>query len=634
MRSKSEKIINNYTLINSRCRLDSYFSDLPSISLFHQPTFQYRVYNELSSEQSTSLLASMFSLSARELHNDKSNIRKSALDPSRFYKIASTSVHTQLQNCGDKPPPLVLLQTLIITTYYELVSGVRGIAWRSLGAAIRIAYELRLHLVDLPLKLSPTTTDSDSVDAWIAKEERRRAWWTLWELEVFATFIRKSPLGMNLKQHATLLPVDDTCWFNGEKSPSCFFEPDPVLRWKALKKSDNESGRAWFIVINSFLSDAHYLTNASVPLEFSNKYESTFYTRHHSTSKQRTRQASKLAVLDNCVSCFDMSLPPHFRFRSERLSSPSLGQNKTDAYRKNSERQTIHAMIHLAKIMILHTDCFHHSYRDAESKGGISVFSNTETSPLLDESNSYSNSLWARYLLAAENVVGIVRNSPTDHIRYRHPLLVNTFWIIAAIQLVQGTFAKTDSEKVLAKSNFELLCLTLAQHEQYWSTSPVLLQNLKKLRRSLDNMRGYVVSQPTLTFQPSVARHAFEQESTPSAVSMTLFNMGTELIRPQYGDHNLNNDSSSICTAWEESEQGNMTNCIQQISSIMADEGNFSLDSAGNVNDASLGDLHSDVTLDLSMDAIFSEIWHSSQLDNLFAGGNILEPRMCPENML
>lgn len=419
----------------------------------------------------------------------------------------------------------MLLQTSILTTYYELVSGVRGIAWRSLGAAIRIAYELRLHLIDLPLKLSPTSTDSDSVDVWIAKEERRRAWWTLWELEVFAGFIRKCPLAMDIRQHATLLPSDDTRWFKGEKSPSCFLEPDPVLRWKTLKRSDNEGGRAWFIVINSLLNDAHFLTNASVPVDNFGEEDSTSYAPHHSTSKQMADQASKLAVLDNCISCFEMSLPQQFRFRPEHLRSSSFRQNKTDTHKKESEKQSIHAMIHLAKIMILHKNCFRRNDQDGESNGGISVFSNAETCPLQDEFSSHSNSAWSRYLLAAENVVGIVRNSSIDHIRYRHPLLVNTFWIIAAIQLVQGTIAKTDSEKILAKSNFELLCLTLTQHEQYWGTSPVLVHNLKKLRRSLDNTRGCTVSESALTVQSSTARYS-------TAVSKILFKMDTQANMP------------------------------------------------------------------------------------------------------
>ncbi|KAL7920229.1 hypothetical protein ACQKWADRAFT_322405 [Trichoderma austrokoningii] len=509
-------------------------------------------------------------------------MQRSVLDPSKFYKIASTLIHTQLQNCGDKPPPLVLLQAFIITTWYEMVSGVRGIAWRSLGAAIRITYELQLHLVDLPLKLSPTNTDSDSVDIWIAKEERRRAWWTLWELE-----------------HATLLPVDETCWFNGEKRPSCFFEPDPVLRWKVLKKSENESGRAWFIVINSYLNDAHYLTNASVPVEASSAEDDLpSYARYHSASKQRKGQASKLAVLDNCISCLEMSLPQQFRFCSERFHSSSLDENTTNTHRKDSEKQTIHAMIHLSKIMILHKDCFRHKPWGAESRDDIGIFSNRETSPILGEFSSHSHSIWPKYLLAAENVIGIVRNTSTDHIRYRHPLLVNTFWIVAAIQLVQGAFAETDCEKILAQSSFELLCLILIEHEQYWSTSPVLLQNLNKLQRSLDTMRGCGVSQSTLVSQPSAARHSLEPESTPNA------------IRPQHADYNLNNDGSSNIRTWKEIGQSNITDRIQQANNA-ANEENLPLDIIGNLNDASFDDLDHIFKLDMSMDAIFSEMWHS-----------------------
>lgn len=197
---------------------------------------------------------------------------------------------------------------------------------------------------------------------------------------------------------------------------------------------------------------------------------------------------------------------------------------------------------------------------------------------------------------------------------------------------MQGTFAKTDSVKILANSNFELLCLTLTQHEQYWNTPPVLLYNLKELRRSLDNMRDCVASQPTLTSQSSAARHSPEHELTPSAISMTLFNMGTQLIRPQHGDNKLSNDGSSICTAWEESDQANMTDCIQRTNTT-ADEGNFSFDSSGNVDNATLENIHHDLTTDLSLEAIFPDIWHSSQLDYVFNDGDILEPHMYPENI-
>ncbi|KAF3066908.1 Fumarylacetoacetate hydrolase domain-containing protein 2 [Trichoderma lentiforme] len=513
--------------------IDLYFSDLTSVSLFHRPTFQQRINSELDPEQSTALLASMFSLSARHLCNDRDDTRKEVLNPSKFYEIASNLVHKQLRNCGDKSPPLFLLQAFIMTTYYELVSGVRGVAWRSLGAVVRIAYELRLHLVDLPLKLSSTKTDTDPVEVWMAKEERRRAWWTIWEFEVFATTIRKCPLGMDPEQHATLLPVDDKFWFNGEKKPSCFFETDPVLRWKELKNSDNESGRAWFIVINSFMRDAHALSNASVPVDSSSGEDTRSYGGNRLTSNRENGQdierASKLAVLDNCVSCFKLSLPQNLRYRSEHLfSSPSSGQDQMYARRIDSEKQTIHAMIQLARIMILHKDCFRNDDRALSREDDTTGFSNTAPSSWPGESNSHTNSVWSRYLDAADNV------------------------------------------------------------------------NLDKLQSTLSSIRAHVVSKSSAMNQPSAAPHSPEEEFTPHV----------------HGDTSLKNNDSSLCKDLGESEQSNATDCGQQID-MTSCEGNFSLDSGDYVCDASLDGSNLDLTLDLPIDTIFSEIWQNSQQHDL-----------------
>ncbi|QYT06329.1 Fungal_trans domain-containing protein [Trichoderma simmonsii] len=599
--------------------IDLYFSDLTSVSLFHRPTFQQRINSELDPEQATALLASMFSLSAKHLCNDRDDTRKEVLNPAKFYEIASNLVHKQLRNCGDKSPPLFLLQTFIMTTYYELVSGVRGVAWRSLGAVIRIAYELRLHLVDLPLKLSSTKADMDPIEVWMAKEERRRAWWTIWEFEVFATTIRKCPLGMDPEQHATLLPVDDKFWFNGEKRPSCFFEKDPVLRWKELKNSDNESGRAWFIVINSFMRDAHSLSNASVPVESSSDEDTGSYGGNRLTSNQRNGQdferASKLAVLDNCVSCFTLSLPQELRYRSEHLFSSPSSQDQMYARRRDSEKQTIHAMIQLAKIMILHKDCFRNDYRAVEREDDANVFSNTTSSSWPGESSSHPNSVWSRYLDAADNVVSIVRNASIDHIRYGDPLLVNTFWIIAAIQLVQRTFAKTRSEKVMAQSSFDLLRLTLIQHEQYWNTSPVLLQNLDKLQSTLSSIRAHVVSRSSAVNQSSAAPRS------PEAFTPHV-----------HGDTSLKNNSSSVCNDLEASGS-NATDCVQQIDMLDC-EGTFALDSGDYVCDASLDGSNLDFALDLPIDTIFSEIWQNSQQNDLCTVDDILGPYIYPDNLL
>ncbi|KAL7952640.1 hypothetical protein V8C34DRAFT_318869 [Trichoderma compactum] len=492
------------------------------------------------------------------------------------------------------------ITAFIVTTYYELDSGLRGVAWRSLGAVIRIAYELRLHLVDLPLKVSSTKTDLDTLEVWMAKEERRRAWWTIWEFEVFATTIRKCPLGMDPKQRATLLPVDDKFWFNGKKLPSCFFEADPVLRWKQLKNSDNESGRAWFIVINSFMRDAHSLSNASVPVESSSDEDTRSYGGNRSTSNRRNGQyserASKLAVLDNCVSCFKLSLPQQLRYRSEHLFSSPSGGDQMYARRRDSEKQTIHAIIHVAKIMTLHKDCFRNDDRAVDKEDDTNIFSNTVSSPWPGESNSHPNSVWSRYLDAADNVVSIVRNASIDHIRYGDTLLVNTFWIIAAMQLVQRTFAKTKSEKVMGQSSFYLLRLTLIHHEQYWNTSPVLLQNLDKLQSTLSSIMTHV-------FTPQV-----------------------------HGDTSLKSNGSPVCKDLEESEQSDTTECVQQMG-MAACEGTFSFDNGDYVCDASLDGSNLDFALDLPIDTIFLEIWQNSQQNDLCTVDDILGPYIYPDNL-
>lgn len=604
-------------LIGSIHRTDLFFSDLTSISLFHRPTFHQRIYNELDPEESTALLASMFSLSARHFSRDKMHSRSHAIKPSRFYEIASNLVHKQLRNCGDQHPPLVVLQTFIMTTYYELVSGVRGVAWRSLGAVIRIAYEFRLHLVDLALRLSSTYIDSDPVEVWTDKEEKRRAWWTIWEFEVFATTIRKCPLGMDPKQHATLLPVDNASWFNGQKTSSCFFEADPVLRWKKLKESDNESGRAWFIVINSFMRDAHSLSNASVPVESSSRDEAIHFGSHFSTSKVDDSQdfgmASKLAVLDNCVSCFNMALPQQLRYRSELLFSSSSNHDRCHVRRRDSEKQTIHAMIHLAKIMILHKDCFRNNHRDHERQDDLAFYASKESSTWLNEISSRSNLVWPRYLDAAENVVRIGRNSSMDHIRYGDPLLVNTFWIVAAIQLVQSIFAKTKSEKLMAQSNFDLLRLTLIQYEQYWNTSSVLVPNLEKLQSTLSSIRAHITSRSSLINQPSATSTSPEQQFIPIVVSRDQLNIHTELTDIQAQD------------VLKENRHDITADNTHQVD-ILSDERLFTLDNSDSVCSTNFDGLNLDFALDLPIDTIFFEIWQNSQFNELYTDSDILEP--------
>ncbi|KAI0810037.1 fungal-specific transcription factor domain-containing protein [Xylaria sp. FL0064] len=562
---------------NASSRTDLYFLHITSLSLFHRPAFERCVYVELMPEQASTLLASMFCLAARYAHSgDSSDLSRyegtRVLLPERFYEIASDATHKQLRSCGDQPPPLFLLQALVLTTYHELVIGVRGLAWRSLGLAIRIAYEMGLHLVDLPSG-STGKEGSKSVEVWIAKEERRRMWWTIWELEVFATTIRRCPISMDQSQHATLLPVEDTFWFEGKKAPSCFLDADPMLR-------------AWFILINSFMCDAHSLANPSVPQCV------TFGRGQPSGTQRHSRSADidpRLVVLENCVSCFSMALPKQLQYRSDISSLNGTTSRDSTTRKRGSDIQAIYVMTQLAKLMILHNDCF----RDERS--GAS--SQTEEA----DATTHINALSPKYLHAAEQVVSTVRDATPHHISDGDPLLANTFWMVAAIQIIQATFAEMKSERLVAQSNLDLLCLTLILHRDFWNTSSVLVQNLDNLEDAMEKVHSRMISLGAIRSQPCTHPLSPDEERVP------------------YG-----NSNSKGGLDLEPLMQGQDALGESQETEMCQNSGVISFDGEIQPRDTTLdGDSSNGFSTDLSMEAIISGVWGSSNA--FFYNNDILE---------
>ncbi|KAI1358640.1 fungal-specific transcription factor domain-containing protein [Xylaria arbuscula] len=583
-----------------------YFLHITSISLFHRPTFKRRIYVELMPEQASTLLASMFCLAARYVQSDDSSELNRyegtrALLSERCYKIATDATHKQLQSCGDKLPPLFLLQALVLTTYNELVIGVRGSAWRSLGLAIRIAYEMGLHLVDSPSR-STKTDGSESVEVWIAKEERRRLWWAIWELEVFATTIRRCPVGMDQSQHATFLPVEDAFWFEGKKAPSCFLDADSTLRWKNLQKSGNESGKAWFILINSFMCDAHSLANPSVP-------------RGQPPGDQlRCRSIDvgpRLVVLENCVSCFTMALPKQLQYRPDLSSSNGTTSHDSTTRRRGSDIQAIYVMTHLAKLMILHNDCF----RDQGSGAGSQTeeadrasSSSMHGAPRpLDEATAHLNGLSPKYLHAAEQVISTVRDATPNHISDSHPLLANTLWMVAAIQTIQATCAEMKSERLVAQSNLDLLRLTLIQHRDFWNTSSVLVQNLDNLEYAMEKVHSRVMSLGATRNQPCTYPLSLDEEGIPYSREKTF----------------TQDSNSSGALDLEPLMQGQDVSGEPQVTERCQHSGVIPLEGEIQSCDTTLdGDSSMGFSTDLSMEAIMSGVWDTPNV--LFHSSDIL----------
>lgn len=194
------------------------------------------------------LLGSIFIFSARyaaKVPNDDTSALSATVTstpaPAYFERIAMELQEKTLKECGDATPPLCLLQASILTSFQHLIRGVRGIAWRHLGACIRLAYELDLHRIDSEAGAVVGSKSRYDASRAIEDEERRRAWWAVWEMDTFASTIRRSPTAINWSGNETFLPITDAFWYSGTEQASCFLALKPMARWKNLQKTGNES---------------------------------------------------------------------------------------------------------------------------------------------------------------------------------------------------------------------------------------------------------------------------------------------------------------------------------------------------------------------------------------------------------
>lgn len=223
---------------------------MTSFSLFRPGSIEPKFAMMQNHREAEVLIAAIFSFSARHCRDAAVDHASDCPSPSYFSHIASAQLDESVERYGDMRPPFWLLQAGILVTFYQLTLSVRSRSWKKLGDCIRYSYDLNLHIVDANHEPS-TSSDRSPVDVqrWAALEERRRAWWAVWEMDVFASTIRRLPTAIDGSLNLTLLPVPDSCWFNDIYQESCFLVEDCSLRWKHLARSGNQSSKSWFIVM-------------------------------------------------------------------------------------------------------------------------------------------------------------------------------------------------------------------------------------------------------------------------------------------------------------------------------------------------------------------------------------------------
>lgn len=444
--------------------MDSYFSNMTSFTLFKPHSIESKFASMRTSTEAEALVAAMFSFSARFQPTDMAPDRP--LDcpaPSYFAHIASTRLEKALDQCGTTRPPFWLLQASVLVTFYQLTQSVRSKSWRTLGNCIRLAYDMNLHLTDANTDGSPDAYQQDiDIERWSILEERRRAWWAIWEMDVFASTIRRLPMGIDWSQNFAFLPVPDGCWFSNVHQASCYLASDPNMRWKLLSKSGNTGARAWFIITNSLMRNAQLIV----------------YNRGSTTDTASEASQADLTIIANCLFCTAKSLPPDLAYRGETLDFRTKFSPKDISYHQyHSDKYAIHLMTQLVRFMV-----HHHK---------ICALAPWLTKSKADDGMSSGDShisLWSNYMKASEEIVTMVRVSSYEHHKYVNPFLANTLWFAAAAQIACTVFGPSSSNKMLAESNYELLALAIDQFITFWSSMDMLKPRLARIEASLKTL--------------------------------------------------------------------------------------------------------------------------------------------------
>ena len=269
----------------------------PWLPLLHHPNFQkwlseiINLEETLMSEklrpQDEFLMSSLMALSAR-FSSDP--LFEGMSPPERGQSFADHARVLQKQLDLSHSHTLVYLQGCILLAFHCYCSGPTAEGWILSGVCTRIAYELGLAEID-----GQAWSPFHAVDD-VSKEEARRAWWLVWELDSFASIVSRRPFAIDRRRINLLLPVSDEVWFSGNITPSCKLECRLASAWRTLRDNKIQHERAWF------LTAIHFVAIICDRIQ----------------QKSEVHLDEVLAI-ENEIACFKLAMPPNFRIDREPL---------------------------------------------------------------------------------------------------------------------------------------------------------------------------------------------------------------------------------------------------------------------------------------------------------------------------
>lgn len=501
---------------------------MTTFSLFHQPSFGAKIQNVKSPSILKAGFAAMLAYSARfetpppdrVSHDSLGSVLVGTPTQSQFHRLSLKFVEDAIAECADEPPSLCLVQVLILTTFNQLIQGVRGRAWRSLGLCVRMAYELGLHAVDAG---EPYRRGAEDVTRWCFDEERRRAWWAIWEMDAFASTIRRCPLGVDWAEMETCLPVRDNCWFERKFQRSCFFEAKPIERVRVLRECESESPAAWMVVATALMREAHLLSKPK--------------------GRGKTGDAEeRVAVVSHALRCYSMALPDGLSYRNEYP-----GFQPGDSKNVESAKFNIYCMSQLATLMLyqshLGPKLGHPTNHPGHTTNGADVEGLREC------------------IEASNNICTIIKNSSQDHVQHVNPFISSTVWFAAAAQLSYKFITPPGTNMELIEAKVDLLRKNCQQYAEFWNTPDALLENLSTLETHLERQLGKQSSASKNT----TGQHSQEWDNqvevpllSPDSANLPGFHDDVSAINPSTADYHPPAVSASFVEPLPDLNMANM----------------------------------------------------------------------------
>ena len=263
---------------------------------------------EAVSEDEAFMIYSMLAVATRfskSSHFD--NVHPSSRDD-MLTRRASALKDSILKNIQE--PSLDFVEACVILAFHHLSAGRIGHGSVLISVCIRFAYDLSLDVIDddgnvfMVVDGRVEKRVEDNSDSWLKKEECRRLWWSIWELDIFISTLSIHPYGIARGEIKVLLPAPNDNWLRGVPTQSAFIHHQRESTWKSLINCPNQSARSWFLVANHIKSDIIL----------------------HARRLSGTSAASK-QILEMSLCNFKLSLPADFQLRSLYFTDDNQEQN-------------------------------------------------------------------------------------------------------------------------------------------------------------------------------------------------------------------------------------------------------------------------------------------------------------------